>query len=98
MTAGIKLQGNRAVESVELNETNWTSMVHLIYQILDGEVGLMEGCSQLCKQADEYSLLTLSCFDWFVQLDLHFDKFLTGAAAADCQLDVMHLKRESERR
>ncbi|MBK7746469.1 MAG: hypothetical protein QG625_3521 [Cyanobacteriota bacterium erpe_2018_sw_39hr_WHONDRS-SW48-000098_B_bin.30] len=70
-------------ESIELNETNWTGMVHLIYQILDGEVGLMEGCSQLCKQADEYNLLTLSCFDWFVQLDLHFDKFLTGAAAAE---------------
>ncbi len=51
-------------------------MVCLIYQILDGEVGLMEGCSQLWKQADEYNLLSLPCFDWFVQLDLEFDNFL----------------------
>lgn len=70
-------------ELIELNYENWTVMVRLLYQILDGEVGLMEGCSQLWKQADDYNLLSLSCFDWFVQLDLEFDKFLAGAAAAE---------------
>lgn len=70
-------------ESIDLNETNWSAMVHLIYQILDGKMGSMEGCRQLWKQADEYNLLSLPCFEWFVQLDLDFDKFLAGVAAAE---------------
>lgn len=70
-------------ESIDLNEADWNVMVRLIYQILDGEVALMEGCCQLWKRADEYNLLSLSCFEWFVQLDLEFDNFLTGVAAAE---------------
>lgn len=58
-------------------------MVRLIYQILDGDVGLMDGCRQLWKQADEYNLLSMPCFEWFVQLDLEFDNVLKDAAISD---------------
>lgn len=61
----------------------WSALVRLIYEILDGKVGLLEGCSRLWNLADEQGLLSSDSFDKFVQLDSDFDNFVTGACGTD---------------